>query len=408
VSTTLLTLNIEGLAYGGDAFGRADDGRMIFVPHAAPNERITCRLVEEHKRWAKAELVEILNAHPRRIEPPCPHYGSCGGCHYQFLPYEVQVEEKGQIVRSQLERIGKMTQPPLHPMIPSPSPWHMRNHIQFHQGPDGTLGFHRSGSKQVMPITTCLLPMQPIDDLWPRVTLDRLDSVERIGFRCDTQGDVMVVFQSHDVADVEMSMDTGASVAWVSPSGTEILGGGAHLRFQVFEQDFVVSPASFFQVNTSLIERMMEETFRFLDVQPGQFVLDLYAGVGLFSAFAAARGAAVTGVESAPSSCSDYALNLDSYHEIELYQAKVGEVLPSINRPIDAVILDPPRAGLAPAVRDALIANKPKRMVYLSCDTATFARDARRLTDGGFHCVGIQPLDMFPQTSHIELLSYWE
>jgi len=403
-----LTLDIEGLAYGGDAFGRAEDGRMVFVPFAAPGERVRCTLVEDHARWAKGELVDIITPHPERIEPACPHFGNCGGCHYQFLPYTLQVEAKQDIVRSQLLRIGKIQDPPLQAMIPSPRTWNMRNHIQFHQRPDGTLGFHRAGSSEIMPINTCLLPLEPIRELWTRVELDPMEGVERIGFRCDSMANNLVILHGNRSADVEMSMDADASVAWISPYGTQILGGEAHLQYHVLDQPFLVSPSSFFQVNSSLLERMVNEVMGFLKPQAGETVLDLYAGVGLFSVFAASNGAAVIAVESGLSSCNDFALNLEPFDDIELYQAQVEEVVPYLDRSFDAVIVDPPRAGLAREVRDALIENRPKRLVYVSCDTATFARDARRLIDGGFTCTSIQPIDLFPQTYHIELISYWE
>lgn len=403
-----LALDIEGMAYGGDAFGRAEDGRMVFVPFAAPGERVHCKLVEDHARWAKAELVDIITPHPERIKPACPHFGNCGGCHYQFLPYAQQVEIKQDIVRSQLMRIGKIQDPPARPMIPSPAEWNMRNHLQFHQDSDGRLGFHRAASSEIMPISTCLLPREPISELWTRVELDPIEGVDRIAFRCDSLDNRMVVFHGSRSADVEMSMDADASVAWVSPSGTQILGGEPHLQYHVLDQTFLVSPLSFFQVNSSLLDRMVNEVMGFLKPRAGETVLDLYAGVGLFSAFAASRGAAVIAVESGVSSCNDFALNLEPFDDIELYQAQVEEVLPYLEPSFDAVIVDPPRAGLAREVRDALIAKRPKRMVYISCDTATFARDARRLIDGGFTCTSIQPIDLFPQTYHIELISYWE
>lgn len=406
-STTNLQLDLEGFAFGGDAFGRADDGRMIFVPYAAPGERIHCRLVEEHTRYAKAELIDVLTPHPERIEARCPHFGACGGCHYQFLPYEVQIQSKEDILRSQLERIGKMQAPPLREMIPSPSPWHMRNQIQFHQTEEGALGFHRPRSRDVLPITTCLLPLEPIAELWPRMDVERLPEVDRIAFRCDSDEHVMVVFYSRKPAHVDMRMDVPASVAWVTPQRTQILGGESHLHYDVHDHTFAVSPASFFQVNSALIETMVDTTFAFLEIQKGETIFDLYAGVGLFSAFAAKKGASVIAFERSPSACNDYTVNLDLFDSIELYQGPVEDLLPALGRKPHAVIMDPPRAGLTREVRDALIESRPERMVYISCDTATFARDARRLIDGGFTCTAIQPIDLFPQTSHIELISSW-
>jgi len=378
------------------------------VPHAATGELVTCKITDEHARWAKAELIEILTPSANRITPRCPHFGECGGCHYQHLTYASQLAIKTDIVRSQLQRIGKIEDPPVREAIASPTPWHARNQIQFHQNAEGRLGFHRAGSNVVMPVQTCLLPHESIAELWPRAELEYIPGLKRIAFRCDSADNTMIVFHAKKPAEIEMRMDTPASVAWTSPEGTQILGGDDHLFYTVRKREFVVSPASFFQVNSALMEKMVEVVFDFLQINSGEIVFDLYSGVGLFAAFAAEQGAAITAAEVSPSACEDFAINLDAFDHIELYQAQTSVALEAITKKPDAIILDPPRSGLSPEVRDALIRLSPSRMAYISCDTATFARDALHLIEGGFKLHTIQPIDLFPQTYHIELISFWE
>lgn len=402
------TITIEGMAYGGDGFGRSPDGKMFFVPRTAPGDTITCQAHEEHARWAKATLVDVLEPGPNRTTPRCPHYGECGGCHYQHLTYAAQLAIKTDIVRSQLKRIGKIEEPPVLETLPSPSSWHTRNQIQFHQDAEGRLGFHRAGSNHVLPVETCLLPQEAIAELWPRLELDPLPGMKRIAVRSDSDGNAMIVFHSRTPAEVEMHMDAPASVAWISPQGTQILGGEDRLRYLVHEREFLVSPASFFQVNSSLVGGMVNRVLNLLHIQPGETLFDLYAGVGLFSAFAAEQGAKVIAVESSPSAAEDFTLNLDTFEDVSLYQAETALALGEIQERPDAVILDPPRSGMSPEARQALIDLRPSRMVYISCDTATFARDARRLIEGGFVLRSVQPMDLFPQTYHIEQITYWE
>ena len=406
--TSLETITIEGMAYGGDGFGRSADGKMLFVPHTAPGDTITCEPLEEHARWAKAALVDVLEPASERTTPRCPHYGECGGCHYQHLTYPAQLAIKTDIVRSQLRRIGNIPEPPVLAAIPSSTPWHTRNQLQFHQDAEGRLGYHRTGSNQVLPVETCLLPQDVIAELWPRLELDPLPGVKRIAIRADSDENAMIVFHSRTPADVEMHMDAPASVAWVSSRGTQILGGEDRLRYRVRERDFLVSPASFFQANSNMIETLVAQVFSLLNLQPGETLFDLYAGVGLFSAFAAEAGAIVVAVESSPAAAEDFALNLDEFDTVSLYQANTALALSEIPGRADAFVLDPPRAGMSREARQALINLSPPRMVYISCDTATFARDARRLIEAGYALRSVQPLDLFPQTFHIEQISYWE
>jgi 23S rRNA (uracil1939-C5)-methyltransferase len=401
-------ITLSGLAYGGDAFGRDEDGKMIFVPFALPGERVKVEIVEAHQRWARSQLVEVIEASTDRIEPRCRHFADCGGCHYQHMPYTAQVQAKAEIVRSQLERIGGFEDPPIEGTVPSPAPWNTRNHLQFNLTPEGHLGFMAAGSHRIVPIEECHLPEPVLSDLWPRLNVESISGLDRIGFRSGVMGACMIMLEGKGAPEMEVIIDLPASVVWLAPGGLLVLAGDRSLDFIISDRTFVVSAGSFFQVHTALAEELVQLVIRELSVQPGKTIFDLYAGVGLFSAFLAHEGARVVAVEESSRACSDFEKNLEEFDDIELYEAPVETALPAIRSRPDAVIIDPPRAGLSRKALQYLIDLTPPRLVYVSCDPATLARDSRRLKDAGYQFVRCTPIDLFPQTFHIETVSLWQ
>ncbi len=402
-----LELRLTGAAYGGDAFGRDGDGRMVFVPFVLPGERILAEVTEAHERWARARCLEILEASPDRVVPRCRHFMHCGGCHYQHQAYPAQLAAKRAIVAAQLERLGGFTDPPVAASAPSPSPWNTRNHMQFSLDARGRLALQAAGSHRLVTIEECHLPESALSDLRPRLTLDPLDGLQRVVLRSGADEECLIVLEADREPDVEMELDLPASVVWTSPAGLVVLAGAGHLGFRVGNMSFRVSAGSFFQVHSALAGELVARALAALAVEPGQVVFDLYAGVGLFSAFLAEAGAQVFAVENSAAACADFEYNLDRFESVSLYEASVEQALPAIEAQPDSILVDPPRAGLGPAVVDALLARRARRLVYVSCDPATLARDGRRLAEAGYRLDGVTPLDLFPQTFHIETLSLW-
>jgi 23S rRNA (uracil1939-C5)-methyltransferase len=395
------------MAYGGDAFGREPSGRMLFVPFALPGERVRVRVEEVHERWARATLLEVLASSPDRIPPRCRHFAVCGGCHYQHLSYAAQLRLKAEIVRSQLERLGGFESPPVEPTVASPSPWNTRNHLQFSLNREGRLGFQAAGSHRVVAIEECHLPDPSLADLWPRLDLAPIPGLLRVVLRSGADGETMIALEAETEPEVELALDLPASVVWVGPGGASVLAGGDRLMQDVLGRRFVVRAASFFQVNSSLTGDLVRRVLEALLPQSGETVFDLYAGVGLFSAFVAAAGARVVAVEESPEACADFEANLTEFDSVDLYESPVEVALPAIPARPDAAIVDPPRAGLERAALEALITCSPRRLVYVSCDPATLARDGKRLAQAGYHLERVTPIDLFPQTYHIETLSLW-
>ena len=413
-SGEIIELTLTGMAYGGEAFAREASGRMVFVPFALAGERVRAEVIERHKSWARARLAEILDPSPDRIEPRCRHFRACGGCHYQHAAYSRQVEDKASIVRSQLQRLGGLADPPISAGVPSPSPWNTRNHIQFHLTPDGALGFQPWGVSSsdeefpVLPISECHLPEPLLNDLWPRLVLDPESGVQRVALRLGADDEMMVTLQAAEPPSAEALVELPASVVWLDPSGASVLAGADHLPFKVAGLNFRVSADSFFQVHTSLAGDLARHVVAHLEPHPGDHILDLYAGVGLFSAFLASAGARVTAVELSPSACHDFRSNLDAYDRVGLFESSVEQALPELEGPFEAVVADPPRAGLGEFAIAELARLSPSRLVYVSCDPATLARDARSLMSAGFALREVKPFDLFPQTLHIETVSLWE
>jgi 23S rRNA (uracil1939-C5)-methyltransferase len=377
------------------------------VPFAIPGERIQVEIVETHKRWARARLVKVLEASPERVAPRCRHFTDCGACHYQHMPYPIQLKSKAEIVRSQLERLGGFEDPPVETIIASQSPWNTRNHLKFSLTPDGRLGFNAPGSNRVVPIDECHLPEPNLASLWPRLDLETIPGLNRITLRAGIEGERLLILHGDADPDVNVTTDMPASVVWLSPRGVTVLAGEGFLTINVLDRAFKVSANSFFQVHTALAGEVVQHVLEALRFQPGDTILDLYAGVGLFSAFLAQKGVQVVAVEESPVACADFENNLAEFDHVELYEAPVEVALTAIHTHPSSVIVDPPRVGLSREAIEQLIKLSAPLLIYVSCDPATLARDGQRLVKAGYQLERCTPIDMFPQTYHIETLSIW-
>lgn len=400
-------LTLTGYAYGGEAFGRDSDGRMVFVPLGIPGERVRVTPIEEHAHWRRATIREILTASPDRIQARCKHFGDCGGCHYQHLPYDRQLAAKQAVLIDQLGRIGKLSEPPVTPPIPATEAWEYRNHIRYHLTESHDLAMVALTSDQLVEIEECYLPDPFALNLWQNSQLESGIQVDQVSLRIGTQQDRMIILHAQGGPDIELSSDSPDSVIWQTPDGWQVLAGDAYLTHSVFDHPFRVSPDAFFQVNSGQLERLVELTIGLLEPTTGQQILDLYSGVGLFSVSIARAGARLIAIEESPSAAEDFVTNLTQFNEIELYESSVELGLTHLEGSVDGVVLDPPRAGLSPQALAGLLELAPARIVYVSCDPATLARDAQRLDRAGYQMVSITLIDMFPQTYHIETVSLW-
>jgi len=361
-----LTLHLDAMTYGGAALGRVE-GKAVFVTGGLPGELVRVAVEEDRAHFARARLLQVIEPSPDRITPPCPHFGwdaaSCGGCHWQHIDYAAQLRFKTAIVREQLQRLGHIPDPPVRDILPSPAIWQYRNHAQFHVTSDGRLGFQAARSHRVVPIDQCLI-LEPALQAWLQAQ-----------------------------RQVDHSDERRRSVR------------ASSLQLLISNFQFHVSPDSFFQVNTSLIDTLVDQVLTKLELSATDTVLDAYCGVGLFSRFIAPQVAHIIGVESSVSAQADFALNLAGFANVEFRFGRVEQVLPKITTHFDAALFDPPRAGCGPQVIDAVVAQPIDRVVMVSCDPATLARDMRQLIDHRYTLIEVQPIDLFPHTYHIETIA---
>jgi 23S rRNA (uracil1939-C5)-methyltransferase len=426
-TSVMIELTITALSHSADGVAR-HEGRVVFVPFALPGETVRAEIVEEKKGYARARLVEVITPSPDRIAPRCPNHlripsslhhppsSACGGCQLQHLAYPAQLRHKTQTVIEQLTRIAGMPQPPVRECLPSPAPFGYRNHIQLSLTAEGALGYRAverrkrsaspfSGAAQsraIVPIRECPIARPELMVVFASLRVESDSELERVSLRAGVD-DVLVVFEG---AAPEVEIDLPVSAALLRPDGGALpLAGRDYVLAEVGGREFKVSAGSFFQVNGAVAAMLVDEVLRALELRGGETVLDVYSGVGLFTAFIAPLAGRVIGIESFEPAVEDAATNLDEFDNIELYCAPVEAVLPALDVRAEAVLLDPPRAGCSAEVVEALLKMRAPRVVYVSCDPATFARDAKRLLAGGYALDFVQPLDMFPQTHHIECVA---
>jgi 23S rRNA (uracil1939-C5)-methyltransferase len=404
-------VQLEKLTYGGEAMGRLPDGRAVFVPFGLPAELVRVELTEDKKNFARGKIIEVVKSAPERIAPRCKHFGICGGCHYQNLSYENQLKAKTEILIDQLKRIGKIENPPVKPMVAAPLEWNYRNHVQFHLTAEGKLGFINAKGNSAFPIEECHLPEANIDGFWRELQFESNKDMERVSLRAGQDGELMVILESEDPETPELEIEADVSVVHLFDEHPVVIAGRDHFTVNVLKKDFQVSAASFFQVNTKMAEEMVEHLLTLLPVSMSTTLLDVYCGAGLFSKFFAPKCELVIGIEASESACEDFAINLDEFNNVELYEGMAEEVLPGLAGRLDSTtyaIVDPPRAGIERHALDAILDIKPQLLAYVSCDPSTLARDAARLIQGGYQLTEVTPFDLFPQTYHVESIAIFE
>jgi 23S rRNA (uracil1939-C5)-methyltransferase len=405
----LETLTLTDLAFGGEAIGRLDS-RIVFVPFGLPGEDVVVELAEERRDFARGRIVEVLKPSPQRVQAPCPYYGECGGCSLQHADYSAQLEFKRQVIVEQLRRIGHFDDPaPLvRPTIGMLSPWEYRNHARFTVGRRfGELCFTRKATHQLMRIDRCLIMQPPINE-----------AVRQIQGR-------LTGLPAHQVA-LRSGANTGDFL--VNPALAavpELPSGQQAIEEELFGRRFRIAAPAFFQVNTrrearplpeglrqppwplpadglSMAEILVTVVYDRLELAGTELLVDAYSGVGAFTVLLASAVGRVIGVEESSAAVKDARQNAAGLSNVELIEGKTEDVLPRLSARPDAIVLDPARVGCDPAVLEAIDGLRVRRVVYVSCDPATLARDLAVLVARGFRLESVQPLDMFPQTYHVE------
>jgi 23S rRNA (uracil1939-C5)-methyltransferase len=395
------------MANGGAALGRDTNDRVVFVPFAIPGERVLVEIAEDKKRFAKARLLEVLDPAQERVEPRCPHFGLCGGCHFQHINYKAQLQYKEAVVRDQLARIGGLDRIVVRPTLATSEPWSYATDISFSATTDGELGLWSPVLGRVIPIETCHIIHERLLELIQDIDLV-LPDLRRLTLRLGDDGSPMAALEVEDVEAPSLETDFPISVTLILPDGTaaNLVGKNTIVR-SVKGRDFRISAGSFFYSNPQATENLVKVVIDYIGLIGDETILELYNGVGTLTAFLAQNGATVVGIEVNPDAVADAAINLYNLEQVTLYEGLVEEILPLLDIQPGVLVVDPPMSGLPPTVIDDISVKQPNRVVYISSDVATLARDGKRLATKGYQLVEVQPIDMYPQSFLTLTVSLW-
>ncbi len=446
-----IELSIDSMAVGGRGVGRID-GLVVFVTGSTPGDRVRARVVKKKREYAEAVVAEVLTPSPERVKPPCPYFGHCGGCQWQHVPYERQRFYKRELVRGCLEHIGGLKDSMIGETLPSPAAYAYRNKMEFSFSdrrwltPEEmdlpglsrafALGLHVPGTfDKVLDIEACLLVEEPANEILREVKeITRSSGIPPYGpkthrgfwrfltirrSRAFDQWMVNVITSENQPAYLKPLADRLAArfpavtslmntintgKAAVATGEKEIvLAGRPQLRDKIGPYVFRISANSFFQTNTAAAERLYETVAAYAELSGGDTVLDLYCGTGTIPIFLSSRAGLITGVEMSPSAVLDAETNCrdNGIDNCRFIQGDARHMLGKIGAVPDVVVIDPPRSGMHEDVVKGVLDLSPRRIVYVSCNPATLARDLGRMIPA-YQLLAVQPVDMFPNTHHVE------
>ena len=430
-----LELTIDSVTLEGAGVGRVD-GFTLFVPGALAGERVQVHVIKATASYAVGKLLEVAEPSSYRMEPVCPVYARCGGCTFGHVSYEEELRIKERQVAEALTRLGGLSEVPLRPILGMERPDRYRNKGAFPYGmtdKGSAFGFYAPRSHRLVPVTDCRIEQKSVCDAMNAVqrwadkySIRPYDEGTGKGClrhavaRVTTAGELMVVVVTRgDLPHKKELADTlsfADSVYWnrndrntnvIFGDSFTLLSGKPTLRETLCGLAFEVSPRSFLQVNPVQTEKLYGAALELLSPQPNETVADVYCGIGTISLLLARQTGQVIGIEVVPEAVKDAKENAarNSIQNASFLCAPAEEALPRLvaeGQRIDCLTVDPPRKGCDPQVIDAILASGAQRMVYVSCNPATLARDVKRLTAGGFTVQAVQPVDMFPRCGHVE------
>lgn len=442
------TITIDRMGYGAEAVGRLENGKAVFVEGAAPGDVALLDIIEEKPSFARARIARLVEPSPLRVQPSCASTALCGGCPWAHLSYAAQLDAKRANVVAALSRTARFdkgrAEELVRPCLPSKRQWGYRNKLELGAALDERgafqLGFRREGAHDVVSVDSCPLASAPIAKA-PKALRGALRfaqgsqdlGIYRVGVRGSVRTrDVEIAlwtkpgaFPRGHVAKTLKSALKATSIVRVMADpgkarkikGVETLEGKGCWEERLGSARYLTSAPSFFQVNTAQAEKLVACVIEGLGGHVGEdgpegldglLVADLYAGGGTFSVPLAQAGAEVLAVEAAGSSVRDLRRNADmNAVDVEVIGGDAARELPELGG-LDALVVDPPRAGLADGVVESIAAAAPARAAYVSCNPATWARDVARFENEGYRLASVQPVDLFPQTYHVEVASVFE
>lgn len=437
----IYTIDILRLGSSGEGVGRYENF-TVFVRGALPGETVQAKVDVVKKQYATAILQDIVTSSPQRVEPQCPVYAQCGGCQLQHMSYDGELLEKQGQVRDALERIGHLTGIDVLPTLGAATPWEYRNKMQFPVAAakgKAVVGCYAAGSHRVIDVASCAIQKAGNNDIL-RIVRQWMNDYHVPAYNEQTHtgiirhvmgrvgvwtGELMVCLVTAQVdvphtaeligmlreelpklTSVVQNINTRRTNVILGPE-TKVLYGTPTIHDSIGPLTFNISAQSFFQVNSEQAQRLYEKALEFADLQGDETVADVYCGTGTITLFLAQKAKKVYGIEIVAPAIRDAVKNAAdngvTNADFILGDAveKLPELIESGVRP-DVIVLDPPRAGCGEPVLAAIAQSQPKRVVYVSCNPATLARDLAYLNDHGYQPVKVQPVDMFPRTHHVE------
>ncbi|WP_274422337.1 23S rRNA (uracil(1939)-C(5))-methyltransferase RlmD [Blautia sp. XA-2221] len=445
----IVTLDIVDCGTNGEGIGKAD-GFTVFVKDAVIGDRVTAKIMKAKKNYGYGRLMEILTPSPDRVEPVCPSARQCGGCQLQALSYEKQLEFKAAKVRGHLERIGGFTDLPMEPVLGMEEPFHYRNKAQFPVGRnrDGKIvtGFYAGRTHSIIENRDCALGVPQNKEILDRVIgymetygISSYDEatgkglIRHVFTRCGYHtGEIMVCIVANGsklpyqqelveslreipgMVSITLNINKNRNNVILGEK-IQVLWGQEYITDKIGDISYQISPLSFYQVNPQQTWKLYSKALEYADLHGEETVWDLYCGIGTISLFLAQKAKFVRGVEIVPAAIEDARRNarLNGIRNAEFFVGKAEEVLPDYyadyaahhpgeNARADVIVVDPPRKGCDEVLLDTIVEMQPDRVVYVSCDSATLARDLKYLCERGYQVKKVCPVDMFPMTVHVE------
>ncbi|WP_100330222.1 23S rRNA (uracil(1939)-C(5))-methyltransferase RlmD [Bacillus xiapuensis] len=440
----IIDVEFEDLTHDGQAVAKIE-GYPLFVAGALPGERGRIQATKLNKGYGFGRLIELQKTSPFRQNPECPIYSQCGGCQLQHLSYEGQLEAKGKQVRDVMERIGKLKDVTIHPVLGANNPWRYRNKAQVPVGEENgglVAGFYQKRSHSIINMEQCLIQQEKSDEVIRKVKAicqrygvkaydesKHKGTLRHIMARCGkATGEVMVVFVTRTedfphkkevIKEITEQIDGITSIIQnINPKKTnvilgdttKVLWGNEVIYDYIGHIQFAISARSFYQVNPEQTKVLYDKALEYAGLTGEENVIDAYCGIGTISLFLAQKAKKVYGVEIVPEAIEDAKRNarLNGITNVEFSVGKAEMVIPHWYKQgmtADVLVVDPPRKGCDEALLQTIMEMKPKRVVYVSCNPSTLARDLRVLEDGGYKTLEIQPVDMFPMTTHVECVA---
>ncbi|MCX8001335.1 MAG: 23S rRNA (uracil(1939)-C(5))-methyltransferase RlmD [Anoxybacillus mongoliensis] len=437
----------EDLTHDGAGVAKID-GFPIFVPNGLPGEKAKIKVIKVKKGYGYGRLIELYEPSADRVEAPCTVYKQCGGCQLQHLSYEGQLKAKHKQVKEVLARIGKVEHAIVHPVLGMNDPWRYRNKAQVPVGErEGGLvaGFYKERSHDIIDMESCLIQqemndivVQTVKHICEQYNIPAYNEQTHKGVLRHimarygaTTKEVMVVLITRTEelphkkkvveAIVERVPSVKAIVQNINPKRTNVimgeqthvLWGSEYIYDYIGDIQFAISARSFYQVNPKQTKVLYEKALEYAELTGKETVIDAYCGIGTISLFLAKNAKKVYGVEIVPEAIEDAKRNaaLNGITNVEFAVGEAEVVIPKWYEQgvkADCIVVDPPRKGCDETLLQTIIAMKPKRVVYVSCNPATLARDLRMLEDGGYQTLEVQPVDMFPHTVHVECVAKLE